>query len=153
MWPLIRLTFWRRRGKQQRAVDRLPQTEGGLHISPQIGNDHLLAYSPFSASIGSVGGQGDIHHPIHEPECRSNLVKDERGVRRVVNTESNIFGGGFGFVCHGGTCQFWEWNGAETCLMPFIRSISKMKAARWRDERKKSPDARPGLRRPVGDVL
>src|SRR5262249_40177395 len=127
MWHLIRLTFWRRRGKQQRAVNRLPQTEGGLHISPQIGNNHLLIYDdPVSASIGSVGGQGDIHDPIREPECRSNLVKDERCMRRIVDRDyRNIFGGRFGIVCHDGSCQFWEWNGAEGCPVPFMPSIQK----------------------------
>src|SRR5262244_406936 len=124
MWHLIRLTFWRRRGKQQRAVDCRLQTVGGLHISPQIGNDHLLIYdSPVSANIGSVGVQGDVHNSIQKTKSGGNLVKDEGCMRHIVDRD----GVRFGFVCHDGSCQFWEWNGAEGCPMPFMPSIQE----RW----------------------
>src|SRR5262245_61927074 len=127
MWHLIRLTFWRRRGKQQHAVDRRLQTEGGLHISPQIGNNHSLIYdSPVSANIGSVGAQGDVRNSIRETKSWGNLKKDEGCMRRIVDRKwSNVFGARFGFVCHGGSCQFWEWNGAEACLTSLTSSIQK----------------------------
>jgi hypothetical protein len=87
------LASWR--GKEQSAIDCLSQAKSRLNISPQIGDNHLFIHNgPVGASIGSVGGQGDVHDSIREPKCWGNLVKDERSMGRIEERECSSFFGG-----------------------------------------------------------
>jgi hypothetical protein len=119
------LASWR--GKQQSAIDCVSQAKGRRKVSPQIGDNHLLAYdSSLRATVSPVGRQGDIYDTIRESKCGSTLVKDEGRMRCVANRDCrNFFGARFGVVCHDGTYQLWEWNEAKTAFVPFMLSSHK----------------------------
>src|SRR5262249_15981788 len=127
MWHLIRLAFRRWRGKQERTIDRLLQAEGGLNISPQIGDNYLLIYDPpVTTGLGSFSGQSDVHDSICDSKCRGNLIEDGRSMRRVMDRGcSNVCATRFGIVCHDGSYRFREWSEAKACLVPFTPSSPK----------------------------
>jgi hypothetical protein len=80
-------TLCGRRGQQQRAIESMAQAKGGLHVSPQIGDNHLLIQNFAVRNPGSIGRQSDVDNSIRESKCRCYLIKDEGGMRGVAKPE------------------------------------------------------------------
>jgi hypothetical protein len=49
---------------------------------------------------------------------------------------SNVFAARFGVICHDGSYRLWEWSERQTAFVPLVLSSDKMRAARWRAERR-----------------
>jgi hypothetical protein len=65
----------------------MAQAKGGLHVSPQIGDNHLLIQNFAVRNPGSIGRQSDVDNSIRESKCRCYLIKDEGGMRGVAKPE------------------------------------------------------------------
>jgi len=116
-------TLCGRRGQQQRAIESMAQAKGGLHVSPQIGDNHLLIQNFAVRHPGSIGRQSDVDNSIREPKCRCYLIKDEGGMRDVANRNyESLWGARVGVVCHDGSCRFWEWDSETACFVPLSLS-------------------------------
>src|SRR5947208_694718 len=123
MWHLIRLTFRRWRGQQQRIVDRLTQTESRLNVSTQVRDNDLVVHSTVWSDPSAIGRQCDVDDPIHKSERRRPLVKNEWSVRSVANQNYSPFlGARIGVVSHNNSYRFWEWDTATVRFVPLVRS-------------------------------
>ena len=113
-------------GKQQSAIDCMPQANGRRNIPPQVGDNYLLVYnSSIRSRAVSVCRQGDIHDAIRDPKCGSVLEIDEGRMRGIANRDRSLYGARVGVVCHDGTDQLWEWNEAKTAFVPSMLSSHK----------------------------
>src|ERR1700730_1784937 len=116
-------TLCGRRGQQQRAIESMAQAKGGLHVSPQIDDNHLLIQNFAVRNPGSIGRQSDVDNSIRESKCRCYLIKDEGGMRGVANRNyESLWGARVGVVCHDGSCRFWEWDSETACFVPLSLS-------------------------------
>src|ERR1700730_19307237 len=119
MWQLIRLTFRRWRGQEQRVINSRSQAEGRLNISAQICSDDLVIHDTLGSDPSSIGRQGDIDNSVCKSERDCAFVEDERRMRGIANREYRPFlGARIGIVCHAGSCRFWKWDDTKACFVP-----------------------------------
>src|ERR1700731_3897086 len=122
MWSLIRLTFLRRRGQQERAIERVFQTKSSSDVAPQV-HGHNLIVDGFTvwSNPSAIGGKSEINNAVCDSKGGGILVKNEGCVRNVGNRNHNPFlGARVGVVCHGGSNRYWEWDDKKGDFIAFV---------------------------------
>jgi len=123
MWHLIRLSLRRWRGQQQRRINRLPQIDSCLNVAAQICDHNKIVFgSSIRPNASASGYQREVNDPIRVSERWRSLIKNEWGVRNVVNRNyySNFAGARIGSFCHDGSYRFWEWDSKKGCFVPLV---------------------------------
>jgi hypothetical protein len=123
MWNLIRDTFRRWRGQQQRSVNSVAQTNGCLNVAAQVCYDDKVVFgTSIRPHTSTRGRQREVNNSIQVTERGGRFVKNEWSVRNVVNRDyySNISGARVGVVCHDGSYRFWEWDSKKGCFVPLV---------------------------------
>jgi|SRR5580704_769137 hypothetical protein len=123
MWRLIRAAFRRRRGQQQRVVNRCAQAYSCLNVAAQVCHNDLIVHNDAAwPNISAIGRQREANDPIYVAGHWRAIVKNEWGMRSVANWNyyGHFAGSRIGVVCHDGSYRVLEWDSKKGWFVPCL---------------------------------